>query len=177
MDPVLRVCPNCGAPISARHTLTTCEFCRAPLMVVQPPPPVAQFAGVTTTPPRLSAGVSIAFTIGGIVFVVALVLVLAHRSPKVDPRAPIPTPMPVVPAVDAPPTPLPGNGGGFTGAGVIAMFETQCNQGDAQSCLTAGALYEHGQMGVAKDLAQARSYYERACKLGNSGACTLAKQR
>jgi hypothetical protein len=150
----------------------TCEFCNAPMMIVRQPPPQPVGAPDDTT--RRSAGLVIGIAVAAVVLVGAVVPVLMVSSrPHVDPP-----PSPVIPNVPGVPTmPAPENGGEITGAGVSAMFETQCAQGKAQSCLVAGTLYEHGQMGVTIDLGKAHAFYERGCKLGNTSACSMAKLR
>jgi TPR repeat protein len=65
-----------------------------------------------------------------------------------------------------------GNLPGLAG-GMVAIFETQCQQGDAQGCIVAGTMYQEGQAGVAADTKKARALYERACTLGEPAGCTL----
>jgi hypothetical protein len=154
----------------------TCEYCNAPMMIVHPPPPpqpVVTFAAPDDTT-RRSAGAVIGITVGVFALVGAMLAVFMVSSrPHVDPPPP-----PVIPNVpEPPPMPAPENGGGVTAAGLSAMFETQCEQGDAQSCLVAGTLHENGTMGAKVDAAKARAFYERGCKLGNPAACSKAKMR
>jgi TPR repeat protein len=96
---------------------------------------------------------------------------MVTSRPHVDPPPP-----PVIPNVPDPPptTPAADNGGEVTG--VRATFEAQCAQGNAQSCLVAGSLYEHGSMGAMADGPKAHAFYERGCKLGGVAACSKAKE-
>ncbi|HTJ85144.1 MAG TPA: tetratricopeptide repeat protein [Polyangiaceae bacterium] len=47
----------------------------------------------------------------------------------------------------------------------------QCGHGHGGSCATLGLLYERG-LGVARDASQAKSYFDKGCKLGDAYACT-----
>ena len=87
-------------------------------------------------------------------------------SPPVEPPPPVAAPVArgVLPTVDT---------AGSVNAGILAMFDAQCNAGDAQSCIAIGSLYEHGQMGAPSDRARAKEYYARGCALGNASACSL----
>jgi len=137
----------------------------------QAPVPVTPFGGMRETAPRgvgASAMAAMAVAIG--IVSLGVVAVIVMWSSPTAPMGPMPSPVSPMAPVEAP------TAVSFTGDGLIAMFDTQCAQGDAQSCITAGALYEHGQVGVPVDRAKARSYYQRACQLGNDAGCTLAKQ-
>src|SRR5436190_20861447 len=54
---VAQSCPRCGAPVSAGHTLLTCEFCGSELMMVRTnvAPPIVDFAsaGAQPAPPHM----------------------------------------------------------------------------------------------------------------------------
>ena len=50
-----------------------------------------------------------------------------------------------------------------TGQSDLAKREASCSAGDTQECQRLGAAYELG-LGVAPDLARARSAYARGCK-------------
>jgi TPR repeat protein len=59
----------------------------------------------------------------------------------------------------------------------IEVFEQAiqaCNAGNAESCELAGASYEKG-FGVDKDKSMALPYYEKACSLGRSSGCFMAR--
>ena len=56
---------------------------------------------------------------------------------------------------------------------IVAMLDEKCMGGQPQFCITAGALYEHGQSGAPVDAAKARSYYEKACAMGYQPGCSL----
>jgi TPR repeat protein len=165
---IARACPNCGAPVSQQHTLMQCEFCGSALMTVKSaaaPVPISPMAaphfvvrGPRVSPaPFVIVGVVFALLIGGVAAAITLT-----RSTHVE--APPPPPPQSFPAVPAPM-------GGETAA--LTMFEAQCTQNDAQACVVVGALYHHGQSGAPVDVAKARKYYDRACKLGNQSGCQL----
>lgn len=178
-DVVQRSCPNCGAPVSPQHTLMQCEFCNSPLIVVKPqpappPPPVSPFGAyggnVMPAPPhaqghvRVSGGPVIAIALAGLALVGATTafLMIGTRAATTPPPPPGFSPPSQPPAA--------------AGAGVAdqaKMFESQCNSGNAQSCVMAGAIYEHAAGGSSTDKAKARAMYERACSLGDKGGCQM----
>jgi hypothetical protein len=176
---VHRSCPNCGAPVSPQHTLMQCEFCGSPLIVVKPqapqapPPPVSPFGAyggnVMPAPPhypvaigghgRRSSGPVLAIAMAGVLLVGAAgAFVMLGTAPSHPPPSP-PTFSPAAPPAAA--------AGGDPVAEQAKMFEAQCNGGNAQSCLMAGALYEHN------DKAKAKALYARACSLGDQGGCHM----
>jgi hypothetical protein len=184
---VQRGCPNCGAPVSPQHTLMQCEFCGSPLIVVKPqqaPPPVSPFGAyggnVMPAPPHdpgighgRSGGPMVAVALAGVLVVGAAsaFLMIGTRSSHV-PEPPPPT------VVSPTPEPPPGAAGNPAGGAAVsaqaAALEAQCNNGSPQSCVMAGALYEHaGASGGAADKAKARAMYERACKLGDQSGCHM----
>lgn len=55
----------------------------------------------------------------------------------------------------------------------LEFLDDRCNRGDAQSCVAVGAMHENGHGGRPADPEKARSYYDRACKMGDQGGCTL----
>jgi hypothetical protein len=160
-----------------------CEFCKAPLLVVRPPPPpppgpapvpTAMLAMPYAAPAPVhtrsrAAGPILAVVV--IAFVAAGGMVAALFLATARPSAP-PPPLPIPVTPEPPPPVIPTTPATATEVGILAMFDAQCNAGDAQSCVAIGQMYEHGQMAPA-DKTKALSYYARGCALGNSGACSL----
>lgn len=53
----------------------------------------------------------------------------------------------------------------------LALLETGCEQGDANSCLDLGSVNHYALHGVAENLPAAITWYDRACKLSDRTAC------
>ncbi len=51
-----------------------------------------------------------------------------------------------------------------------ALYEKECNQGDADACTMLGILYAKGD-GVAKDIQRAIELYRKACDAGDAWGC------
>jgi TPR repeat protein len=64
-----------------------------------------------------------------------------------------------------------GSAGPVDKASAVHFYQRGCDAHDADSCATLGFAYEHGDGGLAKDLAKARALYTEACKLGNGRGC------
>lgn len=95
----------------------------------------------------------------------------------VVPSPPPPPPPIVSPGVHAPPaTPEPPPMPVDQSATALAMFDPKCSAGDANACIVCGSLYQQGQQGTPVDLVKARSYYDRACSLGNKSGCVMRDQ-
>jgi len=52
-----------------------------------------------------------------------------------------------------------------------ALYEKECNQGDAAACTMLGILYAKGD-GVAKDIQRAIELYRKACDAGDAWGCS-----
>jgi hypothetical protein len=56
----------------------------------------------------------------------------------------------------------------------IALFEKACELDDGLGCVGLGAAYLHGDQGVKKDPVKAKTFLQKACKLGQQKACEKA---
>jgi TPR repeat protein len=56
-------------------------------------------------------------------------------------------------------------------AGDLGGCRAQCDEGDADSCSTLGAIYRGGAVGVPRDEARAVELYRKACALGSQSGC------
>ncbi len=57
------------------------------------------------------------------------------------------------------------------GADSIEVLTQKCEANDGKACFSAGAQYDFGDEGVAKDASLAVKYYEKGCNLNNGSAC------
>lgn len=67
--------------------------------------------------------------------------------------------------------------GSTAGGSPQGMFESLCEKGDASACLALGLMIENALPETRPDLERARGLKERACQLGNSGACALLQEK
>jgi hypothetical protein len=162
---------------------------------VAPPVPVTDFASAGAVPapphyppPRVappnSAGPAVlvivalaaVLAIGG---AAAAILLAAPSSPPEPPPLPpgVTTTPTSVTIGNAPPptTPAAGTQDPVAAAGIAGMFDARCNAKDAQSCVALGMMYREGQMGLPQDKEKAKTYFAKACSLGDKSACTMMK--
>lgn len=62
------------------------------------------------------------------------------------------------------------------GADEVQLVRAACDAGDAHSCMSLGLWYRVGLRGLPKDPAAAKSWIDRACKLGDPLACERVRR-